>query len=646
MKYFAVLWLFLSGAICFGQEEKPEAPRRSLTEAPKEDPKAPIDQYRIITLERDTTFVDTSLTIQSEYRHNYLRRDTFGLMPFPNEGQPYNTLQVSASDIKTFPAMGYKAKHFAYIEPGEMRYYSVATPFTDLYFKSVMEQGQTLDAFIAVNTSENFNFSVAYKGLRSLGKYINQLTSAGNLRFTASYKTTDVRYVMNLHFTGQDILNGENGGIANMADFESEDNAFRDRSRLEVYFRDAESFLKGKRLFVDHSFRVNKKDADNNLFVDHQFNYEDKFFEFRQATVVSSITNSDGQQLQLIRYGQSYVPSNIHDQVRYNHMYNKIGATYENKLLGKFRFFIEDYRYNYFYDRVLVLDNEVVPGLLSDEINTVGGQYEYRKGKWKGVFTYSNSVSNTPMTNLDAKVEFAVNDRNTLFFQYKTLSKVPNLVYNLHQSSYAAYNWANDFKNEKANTLRAVADTQWGRAELELTNYNDYLYFFNDDIFASAEIVTPQQYADAINYVSLKVAKEFRAGKFALGNTVLYQKVAQDQDILNVPEIVTRNTLYFSDYFFKRALFVQTGVTVNYFTKYYMNGYNPMIGELFVQNDREFGNFPMLDFFVNARVRQTRFYLKAEHFNSAFTGNDFYSAPGYPYRDFIVRFGLVWNFFQ
>ncbi|WP_073101246.1 putative porin [Leeuwenhoekiella marinoflava] len=25
--------------------------------------------------------------------------------------------------------------------------------------------------------------------------------------------------------------------------------------------------------------------------------------------------------------------------------------------------------------------------------------------------------------------------------------------------------------------------------------------------------------------------------------------------------------------------------------------------------------------------------------------NKYYSAPGYPYRDFTLRFGLVWNFF-
>ena len=56
---------------------------------------ATLDLYRIITLDRDTTYIDTSLTIQKEYSHNYLRRDTFGLLPFANDGQTYNTLQYS-----------------------------------------------------------------------------------------------------------------------------------------------------------------------------------------------------------------------------------------------------------------------------------------------------------------------------------------------------------------------------------------------------------------------------------------------------------------------------------------------------------------------------------------------------------------------
>ena len=116
--------------------------------------------------------------------------------------------------------------------------------------------------------------------------------------------------------------------------------------------------------------------------------------------------------------------------------------------------------------------------------------------------------------------------------------------------------------------------------------------------------------------------------------------------ILNVPDFVTRNTFYYSGYFFKKALYLQTGIIFNYFTKFYANDYNPVIGEFFVQKNKEIGNYPTFDFFVNGRIRQTRIYLKAEHFNSSLSQNSFYSAPNNPYRDFTIRFGLVWNFFQ
>jgi len=96
--------------------------------------------------------------------------------------------------FNAYPEFGFKAKHFNYLEVDDIKYYSVATPLTELYFKTVMEQGQNVDALITLNTSERFNFSIAFKGLRSLGKYINQLTSAGNFRFTSSYFTKNKKY--------------------------------------------------------------------------------------------------------------------------------------------------------------------------------------------------------------------------------------------------------------------------------------------------------------------------------------------------------------------------------------------------------------------------------------------------------------------
>ncbi len=643
-----LLFIFLMLGWCASAQDdgliRPaETPRGQAPEAAQA--RASIDQYRIISIERDTVYADTSLTIAAEYRHNYLRRDIFGLLPFANEGQPYTVLDFGIREFDAYPQFGYRAKHFNYLGVDDIRYFSVATPFTDLYFKSVMEQGQNVDALVTVNTSEQLNFSVAYKGLRSLGKYINQLTSAGNFRFTTSYHTKNRRYMARFHYAGQDLRNGENGGIASTDDFESDNVDFRNRARLEVYFKDAQSFLIGKRLFLDHEFKITKPDAGNAISVFHRINYEYKKFEWTQPTVASTITNADGTTTVFSRFGPSYVNAGIHDQARYNRLFNRAGVSYSNALLGDFRFFLENFSCNYFFDRVLILDSGTIPALLSEEINAAGAEYRYRRGKWNGVLHYSNSISEQPMSTIDAKVHFDFNERNRIMFRYGNINKVPDLLFRLHQSSFVAYNWNRGFKNEKINFIEAVADTRWLTASAEFRTLNDYLYFGNDAV-NPVQLVSPKQYDGTINYLSVKLSREFKFRKFGFDTTVLYQQVEQEEPIVNVPEIVTRNTLYYNNYFFKRALFLQTGFTLNYFTKYYADDYNPHIAEFFVQREREIGGFPMVDFFVNARVRQTRLFLKAEHVNALLRENNYYTAPNYPYRDFLVRFGIEWNFFQ
>ena len=604
-------------------------------------PDATIDMYRVITLERDTTYIDTSLTIQKEYSFNYLRKDTFGLLPFPNEGQTYNTLHYSLTDISPYPEFGFKAKHFNFLEANQIRYYSVATPVTELYFKSVMKQGQSADSFLSLNITPGLNFSIAYKGLRSEGKYINQLASTGNFRFTTSYDTKNMRYNANAHYTYQDILNEENGGITTIENFESEDPNYDNRERLEVYFKDAKSFLKGKRIFLDHHFRINPVKGNNNLYVAHQFNYENKFFEYNQTTVPSSVGGTI-----VYKYGDSYAKSGINDQTHYNKMYNKVGLIYENTTLGEFQFFADDFNNNYYYNQILILDSQTIPSAINLRINSVGGQYEYLKNKWAGKVLYSRSVTNQSLSNLDAKLQFDLNDEIQMSFQYQNINKLPNNNYSLYQSSYVNYNWYNEFKNEKINVISASATTPWINASLQISTLDDHLYFENVATDPTMQIVRPNQYGNTIKYLSVKASKEFKLGNFALDNTVLYQKTDQQDAILNVPQIVTRNTIYYTNYMFKKALFFQTGITLNYFTKYFANDYNPVIGEFFVQNKKEIGNYPNLDVFVNVRIQRTRIYLKAEHFNSSFSGNNFYSAPSMPYRDFMIRFGLIWNFFQ
>jgi hypothetical protein len=58
----------------------------------------------------------------------------------------------------------------------------------------------------------------------------------------------------------------------------------------------------------------------------------------------------------------------------------------------------------------------------------------------------------------------------------------------------------------------------------QLSTLKDHLYFKDVATISSQQIIAPAQYGKTINYVSVKLNKEFTFGKFALDNTILYQK--------------------------------------------------------------------------------------------------------------------------
>ena len=605
-----------------------------------------IEEYKIISFARDTTYLDTTLTIQKEYRYNYLRRDDFELMPFANVGQPYNNLGVDPVRLDLYPELGARARHFNYLEVEDIDYYNVPTPMTDLFFKTTFEQGQLLDAMITFNTSPRFNFSIAYKGFRSLGKYQYSQMESGNFRTTANYLSRNQRYSLRAHIAAQDILGEENGGLlAKELQFESEDPEFSDRSRIDVFFTNAQNKVLGKRYFLDHRFALaRKKDSvsDSSLGIGHEFTYETKYFQFQQDT-------------QNNYFGEVLI-NPIDDKASLKTFFNSVSLDYSNKFLGQIKGFVNWYQYDYFFNSILITDAGTIPNQLRGDELAVGGSYHTRIGPFslKGNLAYGITGE---LTNyiFDASARLQINQDNEIGFSAHASSRKPNFNFLLYQSEYTNYNWSNidTFSDENIQSLKfELKSKQFGDLTAQYNLTDNYTYFSSNATIEQVEggeenaFVTPKQEGNSVSHLKVKYIKEFKLGKWALNNTVMYQNVSQTNQVLNLPQLVTRNTIYFSSDVFKKAMFLQTGVTFKYFTAYTMDAYNPLLGEFYVQNREELGAFPMLDFFINAKVRQTRIYLKAEHFNSSFTGNTFYAAPGYPYRDFVIRFGLVWNFFS
>lgn len=593
--------------------------------------------YRIISHKNDTTIVDTTLTIQKEYKFNFLRKDNFELLAFHNQGQTFNNLAYDFTAISRFPDIGFSSKFFNYSAIEDVKYYQVPTPTTEIMYRTGLEQGQVLDAFFTANFSKRFNVAIGYKGIRSLGKYRRSLASSGNFRVSFHYETPKGQYATRGHIANQDFLNLESGGLTptSLQDFLNDDPNFsKNRERMDVNLNDAENSLDAKRIYFEHTFKVlSSKDTTNqkdfsNLKLGHAFTRDSKSYRFKQGTVTTDF------------FGNANTSGGINNKTDYLLYNNQLFLDFNSKyVLGKFRVKTELSSYNYGYEYLQNNTVGITKNKLKGEAISFGADWNGRVGN----FHVNASGNLTPGSgrlsgnNISAEAFYKKDSVLTIKGRLGISNKSPNFNYLLHQSSYDDYNWENNFEQVGTRTLGGNINSKWGNASLDISNISNYTYFDENG--------KPKQYSGDVNYLKAKVSKEFTFGKFALDNTIMYQKVANGEEVFRVPEFVTRNTLYYTDEWFKgKPLLVQIGATFKYFSKYKANAYNPLLAEFTIQNDTEIG-YPTVDLFFNARVRRTRIYFKADNISSFVLDKNYFSAPNYPYRDFVIRFGVVWNWF-
>ena len=619
---------------------------------------ATIEMYQIFQQGKRTVFVDTTLTVQKEYKTNFLRRDYFELLPFVNMGSAFNRLGYDFTKGSLQPQMGARSKHFSFYEIEDVKYYRVPTPLTELFFRTTLEQGQLSDALISVNTSPQFNFAVAYRGMRSLGKYVNQRSNAEAFRISLTYQTENERYKAKAHYVSQNLGNQENGGITaeGIALFESGDPDFIERSVLDVSLKSAENSLKGKRSFLEHHFALvqSNEDSGSSWTIGHQIMDETKTYIYTDSS------NS-------AYFGGRVYNTTINDRVRWKIFSNKFETKLINPLLGELTAGVVYSNIDYFFEVPEGTPEEVLPLALETNQGFLNADYLF---KWRGfdLTAHFNKTILGDRLSDEVSVQGKISLKNEIFFEGKLsfINKSPNLNFIRYRSNYAAYNWHNEnLENEKITNLSAtLSHPKWGSISGWLQRLDNFTYY--NQLFAEVEagaeppllenqlFTEVVQSADPITYLKLRYQSHYTLGKFALTNTAQYQKVMNDNpsievteaQVINVPEWNLRSTISFSSDAFKKALFFQAGITGHYFSRYYADQYNPLLGDFIRQDRHTIGEYPRIDVFVNAKIKQTRIYFKYEHVNSSFTGYNFYSAVGYPYRDRIIRFGVVWNFFQ
>ena len=676
-KIFLVTAFFLLTSNLFSQSEedidgKPKVQKEQLTENSEKKDSLNLNEYKIFYMDRDYENVDTSLTINKYYKFNFLRKDQFELLSFANSGHTYNKLSYDLIKESKLPDIGALAKHFQYFEKEDIGYYEVATPFTEIMAKSTFEQGQILDFLVSVNLSPNYNFTIAHKGYKSLGKYQNTRSRGNQFRFSSNFKSKKNLTNWKFHITSQNIFNQENGGLTpddiyffeQAPDYFVLDNSgnqillddgsyeminydgYLDRSRLSGFLL-SESSMYSKRFFSDlrHKIIYNKDEDIDILTIAYQFTHEYKKLEY-----------NDNYSSPL--FGE-FIGEAIKDQSRFIKQENKLLALLDLNNIGKLSLGFNNISWLNSFKLYEELTSEI-PFEIDPNQQILSATFKKDLSNYSFYLNTTKSLKNKFFKNQSSLKIEAEPLRNLKFIlSGNIIENSPNFNYVLYRSTYENYNWYNDnLKNTKiSNGYLSLSLKELINISGEYSQIENYTYFKETTNQLNGEIdrmriASVGQKNSLINYLRVKLKSNIGINKFNLINTAMYQKTDQeldgtnDQQTLNVPEWIVRSTLMFSTNVFNNSLFIQTGLTFNYFTKYYADYYNPLISEFVTQNYKQIGEYPRFDFFFNAKIQQTRVYISVEHLNSSFTGYDYYSDPFNPYRDMSVRFGLVWNFFQ
>lgn len=119
-----------------------------------------------------------------------------------------------------------------------------------------------------------------------------------------------------------------------------------------------------------------------------------------------------------------------------------------------------------------------------------------------------------------------------------------------------------------------------------------------------------------------------------------------DQDQVNVPLWTSKNSLYADFSLFGRALRMQLGTDIRYFSSFYPDSYDPATG-LFYQQESKIGDYLWADIFLNLQVKRASIYLKAGHINALWENHPrYFLLPHYPGQKFGLFWGMTWHFFD
>lgn len=570
-------------------------------------------------------FVENTL----ENFQNYLYRGHLG-----NSGMAINDMrqQSLANELGFYYHKNYLHSYF--YSKKNLLFYNTHSPYSDLFYIIGSKKEQSFKVTFSYNVKKNWNITANFYRIRSEGFYLRQSTNDNFISLSSIYKSNNNRYNLLLGLMYNYVQNSENGGILNDSLFENEINL--DKKLLDINLTSAKSSYLNRSIFVNQYINFGKYSNDS---------LKNKAIAPSSRMLFSTVFDDN-----LLKYEDNVPLSSFYSNVYYDSIQtydSTYNLKFENELSWKR---LDNKKHRGFADKfgfgikvknqfVLIKQREIDTAynniiLGADLFNT----YSDNKFWYKIVGQYvASGYNNGDYSLLGLAKKGLIDSLTFLTFSISSKLQMPDYIYSRYSSNH--FKWNNDLDK----ILENYAGLNFSMKKYNFSIGANYKEITNPVYFDNYAIA--RQYKGVIPVASAFLKKDFTFFNWHLNNSLLYQYVP-DSTIIRLPEYILEHSLYYENDLFKDAMRLQIGASVYYVSNYFSNKYMPATGQFYLQDDKKYGNYPFIDFFINAKIKAVRVFFKIDHLNSGWIGNKYQITPDYPMNDRAFKLGISWRFYD
>ncbi len=500
---------------------------------------------------------------------------------------------------------------------------------SDKMFSNVQySNGVNRENYLVANFTRGFgellDLGFSFTRINSTGFYEAQQNTITDISIFGTFHSKDERYRAAVIVDYSNLKAEENGGLENDSVFEN--NLTTGRNFIAVNLPQSTNHWKGFDVGLEHRFFLMKQDSSSHMkglrpAVSHSFSAE----------------------------RHSMVYRNVPDTVSkyYENIFSDTSATYDStNLLGvtntlRFELVKPDSVKDRIINRLAVgaehayhrvsYDSSYVDHIHNvSVVANVNGKL-FGKLDWQANGNFMVFGFNIWDLKVDGQFDYAVGrSRFTAFLDYSLYR--PDYISSTYVSNH--FVWKNDWLQTQHLTTGLVYKQE------KLRFRGTFSYHLIDNLVMYGVDRLPYQSSSVNQLMVLRMEEHFRLRWFHLivDGAVQWKMTGDD---IRIPVALGRGMFYYQNDLFKKKLRLQVGVEASYSTSYFANAYNPALSEFHIQNDRQVGNYPYLDVFLNLRVKKLRAFVKFTHINAGWLGYNYYMVPNYPANDFAWKFGVV-----